>query len=71
MGWILKTSSACEVSLDDQNWSHLRLLYNVSGLPILPLPSSKNIVVRVVVTGEGGGGGDRHPLLLWQQGGQN
>ena len=46
---ILKTSSACEVSLDDQSWSHLPLLYNVSGLPILPLASSNNLVVRVVV----------------------
>ena len=34
---ILKTTSACEVSLDDQNWSHPPLLYNVSGLSILPL----------------------------------
>ena len=45
---ILKTSSACEVSFDDQNWSHPPLLYNLSGLPILPLPSSKKMVVMVV-----------------------
>ena len=37
------------MSLDDQNWSHPPLLYNVSGIPILPLPSSKNMVVRVLV----------------------
>jgi len=43
----LKSSSVCEVSLDDQGWAHPPLLYNVSGLPILPLPSSKAMVVRV------------------------
>ena len=47
---ILKTTSACEVSLDDQNWSHPPLLYNVSSsLLILSFPSSKNMVARVLV----------------------
>jgi hypothetical protein len=32
----------------NQNWSHPPLLYNVSGLPILPLLYRKNMVVRVV-----------------------
>ena len=36
------------MSFDDQNWSHPPLLYNLSGLPILPLPSSKKMVVMVV-----------------------
>jgi len=36
------------VSLDDQEWEHPPLLYNVSGVPLLPLPSNSNMVVRVV-----------------------
>jgi len=46
---ILKDSSSCEVSLDDQNWDHPPLLYNSSGSHILPLPSlGKSMVVRVM-----------------------
>ena len=37
------------MSCNAQNWPHPPLLYNVSGELILPLPSSKNMMVRVVV----------------------
>jgi len=44
----LHSSPVCEVSLEDQEWRHQPLLYNVSGIPILPLSSSNKMKVRVV-----------------------
>jgi len=45
---ILQDPSSCDVSLDDQHWDHPPLLYNSSGLHLLPLPSlDKSMVVRV------------------------
>jgi len=45
---ILKSSLSCNVSLNDLNWRYPPLMYDMSGFPVLPLPSSlKNMVIRL------------------------
>jgi len=45
---VLQSPLACEVSLGAQDWLYPPLFYNMTGAPLLPLPSSSAMVVRMV-----------------------